>query len=593
MTSRRFLSLQNVLLITIAIIVVAVNIRRSFLGVELTDEAFYIAEARLIMQGTVPFVTGWFQAAGATLFYFWLVPLYELINGGTDGIFIFMRIAYVAFKILCLSIVYLILKKVFNPKILFIFLLTLVPLAPNYMFMISYNSISIFLTLIGQALIIVVLLNAANNKSIIYCVSAGVIMGLATFAHVQVAFISVLFGVFLLLIPRNSTTKKETLSYFIGFMIVCIISLFALSVAGGGLGNLISGIRTIIFESTYFQIPVRSFEKSMVYLYNSLSPHIGYIIFVLSCCVFGIFCRIREKREIAYPVKIKEIVLKSLLLITIIYVVVLIIQSEALPRATYDVICALVFVPAAILPYLSSEKRKQGWIVLLLLWGAGLLSITASSIMVWSGLPGRFYLLHIGAMSTILLFSLLFDNESKKTHSAAMRGSGWVILLSVVLIISLSVQQYMYVYRDAPYNQLNFKVERGVYKNILTTEERGRAIVELEDEIRALTSTNDDVLFLDNVPMAYLMTDAFFCTPITWDIMNYYHGINDDRIMQKFFEKVGRTPNKIVYIFIGRDNQLSIEDEDYVFNRFVFDNYNLVYENPDILFRIIMFENVE
>ena len=88
-----------------------------------------------------------------------------------------------------------------------------------------------------------------------------------------------------------------------------------------------------------------------------------------------------------------------------------------------------------------------------------------------------------------------------------------------------------------------------------------------------MINSEDSVLFMEVVPMAYLMTNARYCTPSTWDIMLYTYGFNDDTIMKRYFETVGEMPDYIVYIDTGRDACLSIEKDDYLFTQFVLSNY--------------------
>ncbi len=58
-------------------------------GTELTDEAFYIAEAKLIAQGNAPIASVWSQTPAFALPYCWLIPLHEWLFGGSEGLFLY------------------------------------------------------------------------------------------------------------------------------------------------------------------------------------------------------------------------------------------------------------------------------------------------------------------------------------------------------------------------------------------------------------------------------------------------------------------------------------------------------------------------
>jgi len=122
---------------------------------------------------------------------------------------------------------------------------------------------------------------------------------------------------------------------------------------------------------------------------------------------------------------------------------------------------------------------------------------------------------------------------------------------------------------------LNTKVDKGVWKGCYTTKNRAKAVIHIEDYIKSQTDINDNVLFLDWTSFEYLMSEGQPCTPTTLDPMTYSYGVNKPNIMYKYFEMVGKIPNKIVYIDYGRDNTLSIEDDKWKFNDFVAENYDI------------------
>ena len=113
----------------------------------------------------------------------------------------------------------------------------------------------------------------------------------------------------------------------------------------------------------------------------------------------------------------------------------------------------------------------------------------------------------------------------------------------------------------------------------------------MEKTIKSSTNSLDTVLFMDCVPMAYLMTDARHTAPSTWDIQLYTYGFKDDTLLQKYFKTVNRTPDKIIYIFTGRDKVLSIDSKDYKFNDYVNRNYKLT-SNINAYYPVKIYEKI-
>lgn len=55
----------------------------------------------------------------------------------------------------------------------------------------------------------------------------------------------------------------------------------------------------------------------------------------------------------------------------------------------------------------------------------------------------------------------------------------------------------------------------------------------------------------------------------TWDTMQYSYGFNHPEIMYRYFKNKGSIPDIVIYIDFGRDEQISVDDENYLFNDFI------------------------
>jgi hypothetical protein len=176
-----------------------------------------------------------------------------------------------------------------------------------------------------------------------------------------------------------------------------------------------------------------------------------------------------------------------------------------------------------------------------------------------------------------------------------------VIALTVALCASYTAGYYGYVYMDGPVGTLTYRMDSGVFRGLYTLEERGKALIYLEDEIQKVTNEQDFVLFMDQFPAAYMMTRAAHSAPSTWDILLYAYAYqnlfvegfdsNDDFLLQEYFRVSGRTPDKIIYVLDKeRLEHLSLWNSDYRFTRYVTQNFVQTYANDAELFSIIVFE---
>ena len=76
--------LTLIIIAAIYIAIFALYWNRLHYGVEISDEAFYVAEAYIVSNGAIPFTDNFFQAAGSALLYSPLVKIYTVVSGGAE-----------------------------------------------------------------------------------------------------------------------------------------------------------------------------------------------------------------------------------------------------------------------------------------------------------------------------------------------------------------------------------------------------------------------------------------------------------------------------------------------------------------------------
>jgi len=225
-----------------------------------------------------------------------------------------------------------------------------------------------------------------------------------------------------------------------------------------------------------------------------------------------------------------------------------------------------------------------------------------------SGVRIRGYILFPSTIISIILTYQTLKNTSFKVLRGVQKSIeeyAGVIVLTFVICASFISGYYLYVYRDAPVNEMTYKMESGVFKGLYTTQEHGSALIHLEKEIQKITQPQDMVLFMDQAPHAYMMTHAAHATPSTWDLLQnmYIYDViprfiegydpNSGFIMHEYFRISGRVPNKIIFILDKeRIDFISLWDEENKFTQYIKQNYVQTYSNNAKLFPVIMFEKV-
>lgn len=263
-------------------VVIICTFTRLFLGVEFSDEALGISEARLVAQGGVPFYDIWIQACGHTLLYFWLIPLFEWITGGTEGLFLFMRIAYFVFKLFSLAAVYLLLQYRIQKQPLLFFVLLLVPYAPFNMNVLSYNSVVFLLLFPAGALLYVSLDKKTGLRQTFCCMVSGVLVAFSILSQASVVLVAVWFGVLLLYYSRRiKQSFWPVMSYILGGLATAAGVTLFLIMRAGSLAGLTHGIG-LIMESGYFSLMKLGLVERLAGYVSLLK----YLFYYLAICAF-------------------------------------------------------------------------------------------------------------------------------------------------------------------------------------------------------------------------------------------------------------------------------------------------------------------
>ena len=97
-------------------------------------------------------------------------------------------------------------------------------------------------------------------------------------------------------------------------------------------------------------------------------------------------------------------------------------------------------------------------------------------------------------------------------------------------------------------------------------------------------------MFLDWASFGYLISDGQPFNSSTYDTMCYSYSVNNPQIMYDYFDLKKDIPDKIIYIDYGRDEKLSIEDKQWLFNEFINEFYDYRTSNSMNEYRIVIYE---
>jgi len=543
-------TIQILMFYTVSILIALVGLFLVFdrirYGVEFTDETWYVAEPVFVSKGSIPYINNWQQAPGFSFPLCFIFKVYTMIKG-TEGIIYFSRIIYLFFTVIISVASLIALGK--GAKLIAL-LLPLLFVNFNNIYDVNYNTIGLYYLLLESVLLGIALEN--NNKYDLLFWLSGFLIA-RTVVGTPATALTVIF--FIILLSVNKKWKGLLLFLFGGLSFLLIMGSWII-VQVRNFDIIMQGIKGFTSTNLYTAISrMDSVQKNATYLARFMWP-----------ALVGVGCSLVlqiMRRHIKSTV-LSDVIQEIIVFLFVIVAVISYLKSRNwtnLPKYLWfiSLLCNEKLV--------KEEYRHISRIAISVTISYFLTYILVGITNVYGFSNDRLYWLLIPSIMGVLSIALFKRLDLWRYL--------FFIIAFTVFTIMVILHARNFVYRDAKIAELTSKVDSGIWKGCYTTPEKANAIIQIEAYVKSITESEDDVLFLDWVSFAYLMSNGKGCSPTTLDPMTYSYGVNSPKIMFKYYSLVNKVPNKIIYIDFGRNEQLSIEDHNYNFNEFVNEYYSL------------------
>lgn len=526
-------------------------------GIDFTDESWYVAEPYVVANGAIPFVNQWTQAPGFSIPLSIISLIYVQICGSTEGIVLFFRLFYLFWLFANGILVYKLLSD--NEKQIPVIAILLPTATLCYsLFEVNYNSIGLVYLL--SAVLILFYERSGKDVSFIQGIISGLIIGRTIIGTPCILFSAIVLMIVLLVMKQY----KRIAAFIIGGGISAVAFFVYAIVKSQSLAKLY-GITYLFHDLVYFKISgYSSALNNAKYAAIFLRP---FIFFVILALIAKVFLKAKDKSDIFVDV---------VLILTIIYFVIGVFKNEIERWMWFQSVPLFIFA--------SSKQRRR----IVVPFVVTIAYFTAYFFVSWSNIYGfgnREYWLRIPLCMSLFSLYFLYSRTHAIDRVYLCMCAGITFLTTVCVI-----DTYKYVYRDDDLSNLVTTVQSGIWKGCVTTEIRAENVVELEKHIRRITEDITDVLSLDWASFGYLMTNARICAPSTLDNLCYTYKTNYPEIMYDYFDLEQNVPDTIVFIDFGRDELLSIQNNEWKFNDFInrfYLNSNHLYENES--FKVIQY----
>lgn len=549
-------------------------IYRCVLGADIGDEALYISDPMFVAHGATPYVNNWLQTPGFSFFLAPVIALYELCIPTHEGIFLFMRFFFLVIKI----IVYIGISMLFkNTRYKNAIAIIGIPLIANFYGVIpTFNYTNI--PLLGLMVVGVLLLyqwklkkqNECEKKLISYV--AGVILACITLCSPT----QILNCLVIMIFYYTCVGKKAGRQYIVGGILTALFFSVYMIIRAGSLSAFIHSL-DIFLKHPYFSFGASTLSWQAYQIFPMISE----------CLVVYLICwgSVEMLRKI-FLKKYTFLWSCQMGLAVGAFIGIVFLFFRYTQYSLWNRIIILLSMGCFFLRFISENKELNKLFDFIAI--PEIVTFMGMAFTVYGGVENRFY---VFVPMALTCFMYIYDILKGKIKEKSL----YLIFLYIILFLAVLVKyQSKTIYGEfigegetASASILKTRIEQGVYAGIYTTTEKAETLQKLEKYIRANTKQNEHVLFMDRVPMAYLMTDARFCAPTSWDPQLYSEGYREESTMlEDYFDEVNQVPDKIIYVQISDNIPNSIVADDYEFTQYVKENYSLKSEEEIVMYRV-------
>ena len=554
--------IYTVIILCCVVLTSALMYYRAFFGTELTDCAYYVSEAKEILNGNVPFAYN--NSSKAVGFTFLLVAVewvYGLFVPNLEGVFLFCKLCFVTYKILFAAGVYWIFQRK-GKKSHALLLSGMLIVIDGHMQLFNYNYVPMFSMFLAGCLLYDVIEQDAPHKGF-EMVLSGFLTSIGCFANPGWGVALVVFTALIIIRLSGKKERVDALLLFYGGLFAEVLIVVVPISIQTSASELWYGIYRLFINP--IPVDVLNPSKSWAGVIDSFrGPIRQWIMILVPVSVFSFVFSKRYISEKNVKLSTEQCVLFAVTSAMFVHILYLCYEYRGnigvIPLWGFIAVCySLVFL-------IIRSYREE-----MLFWYLAIyppVYAVAEIILVSNEADiGRF------DNAYTVLIPVLFVLLKSKVELVRVLAT----IMAALLIVSYGYSGYRYVYRDDNFRKLTAKVESGVYKGNYTTPARAHDLPELEEYLNSIIGENETYAFRDNVPSAYLMVHTGrVCEISTWDVLQYSYHRNSPAVLFDYYRRRDLIPDKIIYVDFGRDENLSIVEADYRYNDWVNAYYDLV-----------------
>jgi hypothetical protein len=464
-------------------LVLSLLVWRSFRSVDLTDESFHAALTYRFLLGDVPFrdeLTVHQMAALLTLPAVWL---YDRVIGGPEALILFLRLLFVGFSALLGILIWRCLSRFIDPfgAALGAALFLLVYPARG----LSYNSLGSGLVTASLCLAVLETVSPSRWR----LPASGLAAGLAAIADPPLVLWLLFFAAQLwFMFPRNDRIRSVRL-----FVVGAAAALlpFAVLLLAIGPGHVIESIvRTNETANKLGDVrKLLGIGKYFVIQFPILPA-------LLAIAAYRITRAKPQLSGIRAPAFLLALVASSLGFLD---------GGRLRPIGEWtDALVSLSLLAPVLIVLLNDATGARRAFFALWLGGAAAGLVAAYFT---SNDPSNFAKFGRPCLLALMGAAWMVAQAESRSARRITRGLGWALGCLVVLFVLVTVaQSRRQVYRDRPLQELTYRIPKGPFAGIRTSQRRYELLSRLSEDLEASVPKTAYVIFFDDFPAGFLLS---------------------------------------------------------------------------------------
>ena len=468
--------------LAVLVAVLAVLVARDLRGIDFTDDSFNAALAYRFLLGDVPFRDELAVHQTAALLTLPAVWLYDRVRGSSEGLVLFLRLAFVAFSAGIGIVIWRSLVRyvgAFGAALAAgLFLVVYSAQDPNYNTLGSgFVTVSLVLALLGGP--------SPGRRRL---AASGIAAGIAVVAYPPMILWLAFFAAELwLLSPRGDRRRLAPFALGAGAVLVAFA---ALIVAVGPSHGLDAIVRT---NQTAKKVGGLRKLAVVCYYFALRLPTLPALLAVAAGAVARAKPKLSGFRSLAF--------LLALLASSLAFFA----GGRLLPLDQWtQALVSLSFLAPVLLAI--GVKPEEGRRDLFSLWLGGLAAGVVSAYFT-SNDPGNFAKFGRPCLLTLVAAVWIVVRKDWRSRRPLVRGVAVALgsLIVAFLAVTLDASRRQ-VYREMPLRELTRRVEDGPFAGIRTSERRWELLSRLPRDLEANVPRNAYVIFFDDFPAGFLLS---------------------------------------------------------------------------------------